>query len=936
MAIDERRPGVGEPIIIEGNGVRGVGYREGEEPPEGPVQVAALGPITRQAARAAARAGKRVRHVTDIHQTSGNIPVLEMEQAVSRTEIGRIVDPARTDTRNFTLSYIDTAEDIKTFMDDTSIHLGTADGPRMGVQTHEETVAKAKEVDLSLSDLLDRKPDATLNAEQLVRARAMMVSGAEEIYADARRMLVYDPHTGNATLRGDISAEEEFAFRKKLATYAALQHQVQGAVKEAARALNAMKITVGNDILTNLDVAEKLEAMGGSKMTAGLAQLIVQTGGNPYQIGKVARQGWFRRTGNALQEVWINGLLSAPSTHAVNMIGNTITAAMAVPERYLAALGGGLRHAVTGSEDRVTTGEANAMMGGVMGGLVDGFRSFWRALVRSEDYTGSRELLDPSRVKLEHMHRPAVTAENFGLDETGLLGRAVDMLGKYYIRVPGRMLEAEDEFFKAIGYSMELHAGAHRKALSDGLTPGTPEFRAAYGSYLNDPPEDLAANAMLFARYQTFTNDLTDRGSRLVQQLSNVGPMKIFLPFVRTPTNIIKYGVARTPAGMVMPSVLKDLRAGGAARDLAVSRMALGSMVGMLGYMLASNYEEDPETGQPVHRPIITGAGPSSWSMRRVWEAAGIKPYSLYIDGKYVPYDRYEPFGMQLAVIASSYEVLNNIYDDRARDEAYGAMVMGLADYLMDKSFFQGFAQLLDLLQGQRNASSWSAGLAASMVPNWLNRARQDTDPYMRETRGGDWLHEWLNRTRNRLPGWFPMTEGSEGLPLRYDIWGKPMRYGEPLLFMHTVSPTQMHAAKNDPLTRHLIENRVPEKRPPEVITISRKDAAGLPVNYEIDIMQLDKSGRAYSDYTRMVGQERRRRIVELVKTQAFKDAPVGTARRNMIEREFDRARDAVNDEFVRKYDDGVKRQANLQDAQRTRGYRPTLPPHFDDGRMFR
>ncbi len=895
----------------------------------GPGEQVAMRPVSRAAVQQASRYGRRARHVRDIDQTAGNIPQLEMEEAVQRAKVGRFVDPARTDTRNFSLDYIDSADDIKQFMDDTSIHLGTSEGPRMGVQTHAETREKATAGGPSLDDILTRKPSETYNAEQLVRARAMMVTGAEEIYEMAQRMTIYDPHTGRATLRPEVSAEEEYQFRKRLATYSALQHQVQGAVKEAARSLNAMKIAVGNDILAGMNMREKLDAFGGTKMTEGLALSVLQTGGNPRQIAGVAKHGALRRSWNAIQEIWINGLLSAPSTHAINSIGNATTAVIGGLERYTAAFIGLPRHLVTGSQDRVMVGEANALLNGMARGVLDGFLSFGRALVRSEEYTGSRDLLDPGRVKTESLYAPSVTAENLGLNEEGMLGQAVDLIGKYYIRVPGRLLEAEDEFFKAIGYSMELHASAYRRAVQDGHQPGTPEFNAAYGGMLNDPPEALAANAMQFARYQTFTNDLTDPLSKKIQEISNLGPMKLFLPFVRTPTNILKYGMARNVTGLMMPSVLADLKKGGAARDMAVARMSLGSILGGVGMMWAANYEEGPD-GQPVHRPLITGAGPTSLSAQGVWRDAGIAPYSIYIDGKYVPYDRYEPFGQQLATWATAYEVLNNTFEHRRQDEQRSAIVLGLADYLLDKSFFQGASELVMLLSGQRNPQSFGTNLAASFIPNWLRRSRQESDEYMRETKGGDFLAEFVNKATDRLPNWVPGVKGSESLPYRVDVWGKPMKYGEPLLFSHVVSPSVMHAAKHNKLTAHLIENGAPEKKPDAVIDHAKKDAAGGRLDYKIDLLQVDKSGRIYAEYLALVGKERERLVRNLVSSQAYKDLPVGAQRRSLISREFDRGAKLAGEEIVKRHYQRIAPQLNRQDAQRTRGYTPTLPPHFN------
>ena len=72
-------------------------------------------------------------------------------------------------------------------------------------------------------------------------------------------------------------------------------------------------------------------------------------------------------------------------------------------------------------------------------------------------------------------YRPSISAENIHrkltgrqLENGGAIARGVDLLGEM-VRLPGRFLTAEDEFFKAVGYRMELHARAFRKASDEGL-----------------------------------------------------------------------------------------------------------------------------------------------------------------------------------------------------------------------------------------------------------------------------------------------------------------------------------------------------------------------------------------------------------------------------------------------------------------------------------
>ena len=49
------------------------------------------------------------------------------------------------------------------------------------------------------------------------------------------------------------------------------------------------------------------------------------------------------------------------------------------------------------------------------------------------------------------------------------------------------------------------------------------------------------------------------------------------VPFRRTPLNIIRRFGERTPVALIMPSVWRNMKAGGVARDMAIARVTLGS-----------------------------------------------------------------------------------------------------------------------------------------------------------------------------------------------------------------------------------------------------------------------------------------------------------------------------------------------------------------------
>ena len=76
----------------------------------------------------------------------------------------------------------------------------------------------------------------------------------------------------------------------------------------------------------------------------------------------------------------------------------------------------------------------------------------------------TEEPLDPI-TKIDTRKRKAITAENLFPDlKDTAFGKTVDIMGMMY-RGPGRLLIAEDEFFKTLAYRSELHALAYRHGM---------------------------------------------------------------------------------------------------------------------------------------------------------------------------------------------------------------------------------------------------------------------------------------------------------------------------------------------------------------------------------------------------------------------------------------------------------------------------------------
>ena len=116
-----------------------------------------------------------------------------------------------------------------------------------------------------------------------------------------------------------------------------------------------------------------------------------------------------------------------------------------------------------------------------------------------------------------------------------------------------RMLLMEDEFFKGIAHTVEIETQAIRKTLSAIDNGATLEEAALEGAAVlahQDSASLRAANEA--AQTLTFQGDL----GPLAASFQNVMAhplMKIFVPFYKPPTNIIKETMARPPLAPYLP-----------------------------------------------------------------------------------------------------------------------------------------------------------------------------------------------------------------------------------------------------------------------------------------------------------------------------------------------------------------------------------------------
>ncbi|MGF1625967.1 MAG: hypothetical protein ACFCVH_13880 [Alphaproteobacteria bacterium] len=671
---------------------------------------------------------------------------------------------------------IDTPEDVQTVMQrmaDEDVSGITA--AQRGVQSWDQTRALADELGMDVSALTARRQGQAFNAEEALAARRLWTSSSERLTAIAR------------TAAENPSDANLYAFRRMMAVHTAIQRQVIGARTETARALQSWRIPAGGTEEAAEQIRRTLEATGGGRLTRELAQAIAEAGEilSPAQLGRIAQGGYAARTWRALQEVWINGLLSNPPTHLVNGISNFAFAFQSIFERRVAAS----IARVLGDRESVAVGEAMAQMHGMVSGLKDAFR----VMINPDRASPIGQTLSKFDVPFER----AISAQAWGV-ETPWIARAIDFTGRV-VNTPGRLLEAGDRFFKAINYRMEVNAQAVRQASQEGVERGA--FKQRVAELIDQPPESVRMAATAEAATRTFTNSAGPATAAIMRVRDKVPGFAFIMPFIRTPANILVASLERTPLAPLMKSFRREIAAGGARRDIALAKMSIGT-----GYVLTAM--DLSLSGN------ISGGGPSDTGQRQALQRSGWQPYSIRIGDRWIQYSRLDPLGTLFGFGADFAEMmLNGGVPGQTADQqsVVSGVIAAVANTVTDKTYLSGLSDVVQAINDPgRFGGSWANRFAGSWVPAGVAGMTRALDPYLRDAR------TMVDALRRRTPGL------SEDLPAQVDLWGRPVEFRSEMGTLYDlISPIRISEADAAPIDDEMLRLGHTPLRPSPRFTIN-------------------------------------------------------------------------------------------------------------------
>ncbi len=612
-----------------------------------------------------------------------------------------------------------------------------------------------------------------------------------------------------------------------------LEAELTGTTAELGRSFRVLRRKVAGPDLQE-ELRSLIKQQGGREHVETIAKLLGELN-TPSQMMRGAKEALEATFTDQFIEGWKSLLLSGPQTHAVNISSNSLTGLWTIPERGLA----GTLGLFSKGPDKVRGREVLGMMLGLLEGAKEGMRLGHKAF-KTEIPTDPLTKIEarshqaiPSKVFREgkNKHTFNVFGRDIAIPFTGEV-----TLGGRQVRLPFRALMAEDEFFKSIGRRMELNAQAYRQGLNQGKSGR--DLAEFVRDFKNNPPFKAKKSADEFARHITFTEELGAAGSKLQGIVNDIPVLHLIFPFVRTPINIVKFGLKRTPAAPIFKDVRQALKAGGPQAQMAMSRMILGSSFMATMAHFAGN-------GQ------ITGQGPADAEARALKYQTGWQPYSILgRDGRYYAYNRLEPLGMLMGMAADFAEISGHINKGEADDLA--KLILGAAvKNITNKTFLKGLFDTVEaFLDPDRYGDKWFLNYMGTLIPTGVAQIARTGIPGIVE---GDPILRQFENTQEKLRSRIP-TYSKTLLPRR-NIWGDVIEleggWGPDL-----ISPIYVSSKVNDPVVNAM-----------EAVNF----APALP---QKNIGGVKLTPKQYDTYLQLSGRPAKQLLDRIVNTPAFKAAP--------------------------------------------------------------
>lgn len=595
-----------------------------------------------------------------------------------------------------------------------------------------------------------------------------MVANLEASYLISRKLFddAYDAAVKvEAGMLDGLGATREEALQEVVRRHMAASDMLASGNSMRAAAGRSMRRMRGEFAIKPEDL-ELFKSMDPEK----LVQVLSKSGGSIEKLKQTANPKWWERVTDESTFLLTNNLLWNYPTHIVNTSTNLYMLAARPTEKLLGSF-------AMGAKGKSVRAQALREYRYTLASVGDAWSAMSEAFMRGDSVMSPHmnENFDVSKVGQAVPFKWKPVKDTWDLFYNGMLALEVGRMGKAAgtaaegiyrtgVGLPTRSLGAVDEFVKTLRYRSVIQARAAGEASSRGLTGQ--DFKNHVQRVMEDSFTSsglaLDANALREAQISTFQQELIPGtiGAGLRNFRSTFAPFALILPYVKTPSNVIRYSVKMTPVLNLAQEEYRQMLKGamGAEQQAhAVGQMAIGSMFMATAASLALEGK-------------LTGGGPADNKLKSELMATGWKPYSVVSEDDegnktYMPLGRFDPVGLPFGIVADLVDIQVTHPDSKAAQKGSIAALLAISEAVTDRSFLRSLNEAVKAFsqpdfQMEKYASTMAGNLvpASSALKNYAN-----DDTYLREARG------FVDNMMRDMPGY------SGSLPPRRDAFGEPI-----------------------------------------------------------------------------------------------------------------------------------------------------------------
>jgi hypothetical protein len=497
---------------------------------------------------------------------------------------------------------------------------------------------------------------------------------------------------------------------------------------------------------------------------------------------------FFNMSRKNLETTMYNSYLSGLNTQQRNILGNATQIIMRPAEMALGSIGN--------TNDRQA---ALSMYGSMFQSMKEGLqvaKASWADFKADglEKATADGNMYD----QLKNLR---ATAKNPAENAAAALASAqYQLMASPWLQTPMRALNAADHGFRAVSARQMAHFDFMKLSMEDGIKFDPKKFETYYSTKFKDG-QIVDEQLLKYAKEDTFQEDLGVAMGMVSEVIDRVPMVKYVVPFVKTPTNILKRTahyiplagriVYKTPLGNIFFKEYSQIMRGSdeTAKAIYRGREGAGVMTAMVFGTLGFN-------------GLSTGAGPSDYKEKKRWEMEGIQPHSFKFGDVWVSNRFLGPIG----ILMSAYSDLGMIAERQGSYESFNdlrnQLIYTTAGSLLDQSWLKGLVGSLEYLtdaamvQRDLNVDDAVASMSRALIPyqaalrSWSNTLV----PGMRE-----YDNEFQKVLAESIPG-LKSQLGAERVSLKD---GKPLTNAG-YSALNQVTPFNLNEVRTDPVIGQL------------------------------------------------------------------------------------------------------------------------------------